>query len=551
MAEPMSEVRVRIAPSPTGALHLGLVRTALYNWLLARQSRGRFILRIDDTDAQRNMAEALQPILDGLRWLGIDWDEGPEVGGPNAPYFQSQRTESHRAAVEALLASGHAYYDYASTEEIAAERRAALDSKEGIFRYSRRWMAETPADRARFEAEGRKGFVRLKMPSEGTLVIDDLVRGRVEFEWAREQDHVVQRADGSPLYHLASIVDDHAMGITHIIRAEEHLSNTPRQVFILQALGCPVPEFAHLPFVAEPGSHQKLSKRKIREYMKNRDFADLVTRGNKIAAAAKLDTGPDTFSPVVVDFYRQSGFLPEAVVNYVALLGWALDDKTEYFTREQLVESFSLERVNKSAASFDPGKLMAFEVRHMLLLSVEARVELAMPFLRRAGLVGSHNDQVPVTNDQERPESRVAAIIAAAGDRIKVAGDILDYTDFFTADDRLTGDEQSFSREFGKPGAAALLAGVRGHLAAVEPFDVPNLERVVQEFVAGAGVKVGQVIRPLRLAVTGKTVGFGLYETLAILGRDSALARIDRALGRAGSSAAVALSERSESKGLP
>jgi glutamyl-tRNA synthetase len=515
----MSEIRVRIAPSPTGALHLGLVRTALYNWLFARGHGGRFILRIDDTDAQRNMAEVLQPILDGLRWLGIDWDEGPEVGGPNAPYYQSQRTESHRVAVEALLASGHAYYDYATTEEIAAERQAALDGKEGVFRYSRRWMAETPADRARFEAEGRKGFVRLKMPSEGKLVLDDLVRGRVEFEWQREQDHVIQRADGSPLYHLASIVDDHAMGITHVIRAEEHLSNTPRQVFILQSLGWSLPQFAHLPFVAEPGSRNKLSKRKIREYMKNRDFADLVARGNKIAAALKLPTGPDTFSPVVVDFYRQTGFLPEAIVNYMALLGWALDDKTEDFTREELVKSFSLERVNKSAASFDPGKLMAFEVRHMLALPVEKRVDLCLPFLEKAGLVAAPN--------------KVAAIITAAGDRIKVAGDILDYTDFFCPDEKLARDAAALAKEFGKPGASGYLAGLRERLASVV-FEPAALEKSLQDFVAAEGIKVGQIIHILRLAITGKTVGFGLYETMAILGRESVLARIDFVLKEAG-----------------
>jgi glutamyl-tRNA synthetase len=515
----MNEVRVRIAPSPTGALHLGLVRTALYNWLFARQQGGRFILRIDDTDAQRNMAEVLRPILDGLRWLGIDWDEGPEVDGPNAPYFQSQRIDGHRAAVTRLIESGHAYYDYATTEEIAAERQAAVINKEGVFRYSRNWMAETPADRARFEAEGRKPIVRLKMPTEGTLVIDDLVRGRVEFEWQREQDHVIQRADGSFLYHLASIVDDHAMGITHIIRAEEHLSNTPRQIFILQSLGVELPRFAHLPFVAEPGSRNKLSKRKIREYMKNRDFSELVTRGNKIAAALRLETGPDTFSPVVVDFYRQTGFLPEAIVNYMALLGWALDDKTEHFTREDLVKSFSLDRVNKSAASFDPGKLMAFEVRYMMALSVEKRAELCLPFLKRAGI-----DAAP---------GKVGRIVEAAGDRIKVAGDILDYEDFFRADDSLSRDDAAFGKELGKPGAAGYLAEFREVLAAVA-FEPAALEKGLQDFVAVKGIKVGQIIHLLRLAITGKSVGFGLYETMAILGRESVLARIDSALREAG-----------------
>ena len=515
----MTEVRVRIAPSPTGALHLGLVRTALYNWLFARQHSGKFILRIDDTDQQRNMAEVLQPILDGLRWLGIEWDEGPGVDGPNAPYFQSRRVADHKAAVTRLVESWHAYYDYATTEEIAAERQAAVAGKDGVFRYSRRWMAETPAERARFEAEGRKGFVRLKMPSEGVLVIDDLVRGRVEFEWRREQDHVIQRADGSPLYHLASIVDDHAMGITHIIRAEEHLSNTPRQVFILQALGHALPRFAHLPFVAEPGSRNKLSKRKIREYMKNRDFSDLVMRGSKVAAALKFETGPDTFSPVVVDFYRQTGFLPEAIVNYMALLGWALDDRTEHFTRDDLVKSFSLDRVNKSAASFDPGKLMAFEVRHMLALPVEKRIELCLPFLGRAGLQAS--------------PAKVGAIIAAAGDRIKVAGDILDYDDFFRADDAVRRDEAAVAKEFGKPGARDFLAKYRGILATVK-FGPADLEKSLQDFVAAEGIKVGQIIHILRLAITGKTVGFGLYETMAILGRESVLARIDLALREVG-----------------
>jgi glutamyl-tRNA synthetase len=243
-----------------------------------------------------------------------------------------------------------------------------------------------------------------------------------------------------------------------------------------------------------------------------------VARGNKIAAVLKLETGPDTFSPVVVDFYRQTGFLPEAIVNYMALLGWALDDKTEDFGREDLVKSFSLERVNKSAASFDPGKLMAFEVRYMLALPVERRVDLCLPFLEKAGL-----DAAP---------DKVAAIITAAGDRVKVAGDILDYADFFCADDKLARDKAAFDKELGKPGAADYLAKLRG-LVASTGFEPAALEKCLQEFVAAEGIKVGQIIHALRLAVTGKTVGFGLYETMAILGRESVLARIDLALREA------------------
>ena len=264
-------VRTRFAPSPTGYLHIGGVRTALFCWLFARRHGGQFLLRIDDTDAERNVETALAPILHGFRWLGIDWDEGPEVGGPHAPYYQSQRLPRYQAAVEKLLAAGVAYRDYATTEELQAERETAQREKRP-FLYSRRFMAETPAQQKEFEGQGRQPVVRLKMPREGTLHLHDHIRGDVDFEWAREQDHVVQRTDGTCLYHLASVVDDFDFEISHVIRAEEHLSNTPRQVFIAQSLGYPLPEYAHLPFVAEPGSHNKLSKRKLDKYLKNRDL---------------------------------------------------------------------------------------------------------------------------------------------------------------------------------------------------------------------------------------------------------------------------------------
>ncbi|MCC6507657.1 MAG: glutamate--tRNA ligase, partial [Pirellulaceae bacterium] len=235
-------MRTRFAPSPTGYLHIGGVRTALFNWLLSRQQAGQFLLRIDDTDAQRNVDEALQPILDGFRWLGLDWDEGPGVGGPHSPYFQSQRSEKYQAAVQQLLASGHAYRDYARTEEMA-ELRTAAEKAGQPFVYDRRWMAQTDEQASQFQAEGRTAVVRLKMPREGKCVFDDLVRGQVEFEWAGEPDHVVQRPDGTCLYHLASVVDDQDFQITHVVRAVEHLPNTPRQIFIAQSLGYPLPVY--------------------------------------------------------------------------------------------------------------------------------------------------------------------------------------------------------------------------------------------------------------------------------------------------------------------
>jgi glutamyl-tRNA synthetase len=516
-------VRTRFAPSPTGYLHIGGVRTALFNWLFARQHGGQFVLRIDDTDQQRNVDEALQPILDGLRWLGIDWDEGPEVGGPFAPYCQSQRLDRYQAAVEKLLAGGYAYYDYAKPEELQAEREAA-EREKGSFRYSRRFMAETPADRARFEAQRRQGVVRLKMPREGTLALDDLVRGRVEFDWAREQDHVVQRTDGTCLYHLANVVDDRDFQITHVIRAEEHLSNTPRQVFILEALGYPRPVYAHLPFVAEPGSRNKLSKRKLDKYLKNRDFAQLVEHGRKIAQAIGHAVEADAFNPVIVDFYRTVGYLPEAIINYLALLGWSLDDKSEHFSRQELIETFSLERVNKAPASFDPKKLMAFEDWHFQQLPLERKTALATPFLQKAGLV-----QSSLTADEKQD---VEKVIAAAGDRIKVAGDILAFADFFQSDDQLAYDEQAFDKHLRNGGGAELLARFKDRLTVLEPFDAPALEAAMQEFVAAEQIKIGQIIHAVRVAVTGKSIGLGVFDSLAILGRKRCLRRIERALAR-------------------
>lgn len=517
-------IRTRFAPSPTGYLHIGGVRTALFCWLFARREGGKFILRIDDTDRQRNVEEALRPILDGLGWLGIDWDEGPGVGGPYGPYFQSEREKLHAAAAEELLRRGFAYWDYATPEEIQAEREEAQRDKRDYL-YSRRWMAETPVERERFEAMGRSAVVRLKMPREGKLIIDDIVRGQVEFEWAREQDHVVQRADGSCLYHLASVVDDHEMEITHVIRAEEHLSNTPRQIFIAQSLGYELPRYAHLPFVAEPGSKNKLSKRKLKQYLKNRDFATLVEHGEEIAAKIGLKTSPEEFNPVMVEFYRQVGFLPQAIVNYLALLGWSLDDKTEHFQVSELIEKFSLERVTKAAASFDPKKLQSFQERHMQELPLDEKVKMATPFLQRAGYVPA-----PASGPDE---AKVEAVTAAAGDRIKVAGDILQFDEFFTPDDKLEFDEKVLEKRLKKPqDAARLLAEFKDVLAASDSFDAKALDRLLHDFVAERGIEIGQIIHALRVAVTGKGVGVGMFDAMAVLGKASCLARIERALSQ-------------------
>lgn len=517
-------VRTRFAPSPTGYLHIGGVRTALFNWLYAKQHGGQFLLRIDDTDAQRNVQEALQPILDGFRWLGINWDEGPEVGGPYGPYFQSQRLERYQSAAKILLERGLAYRDYATTDELKAEREEAEREKRP-FLYSRKWMAESEADVKRFESEGRQGVVRLKMPREGVCRFEDQVRGVCEFDWAREQDHVIQRADGTCLYHLASVVDDDDFKITHVIRAIEHLSNTPRQIFIAEGLGYKLPVYAHLPYVAEPGSQNKLSKRNIEKYLKNAEFKRLYDHGEAIAKATKKTVSAATFNPVIVDFYRDVGYLPEAILNYLLLLGWSFDDKKEDFTPEEMVKLFSLERVTKAPASFDCKKLWAFEDRHMQRIPAKSKVAKVLPYLQQAGLVSS-----PPPCEVG---PKLLRILEAIGDRLKTYGDILAYGNyFFVADDQLTYDEKEFAKRLGAPEAKELLRKFAGKLATLPVFDLASLEECLKGFVAEAGIKIGDIVHGLRLATTGQPVGPGVYDCLEILGKEEVLRRIEIALAR-------------------
>jgi glutamyl-tRNA synthetase len=510
--------RTRFAPSPTGYLHIGGVRTALFNWLLARQKSGQFLLRIDDTDQQRNVETALQPILDGFRWLGLAWDEGPEIGGPHSPYFQSQRADRHAAAVQELLKRGAAYRDFASPEELEEQRNAAKKSDQ-TFVYDRQWAAFTAADADRFAKEGRTAVVRLKIPRTGQCVFQDMVRGEVRVDWVGEQDHVIQRADGSCLYHLASVVDDYDLQITHVVRASEHLANTPRQVFIAQALGYPLPVYAHVPVVAEPGGTAKLSKRKLEKYLKNKDFAELLDLGNRIAERMGHPITADTFNPVIVDFYRVIGFLPEAILNYLLLLGWSLDDKTERFTQEEMVRSFTLERITKNSASFDPKKLLAFQAAWMAELPLEAKTKMVLPFLQRTGLVADPADANAV--------AKVQQVVSGIGERLHIAGEILDYDYCFVQGTAIKYDPAAFSKRITQDAQARpLLKELVEQFAAVQDFSANVLHKVVEDFCAAQGIKMGQIIHALRVATTGQGVGFGMFETLEVLGQTETIARI-------------------------
>lgn len=484
-------VRTRFAPSPTGFLHIGGVRTALFNWLLARHFGGAFVLRIDDTDQQRHVVDAVQKILDGFHWMGMDFDEGPEVGGAYGPYYQSQRGEFYRKAVDHLLEAGHVYRDYSTEQERAAEK-AAADAAKRAFRFRGKDVSDE--DRARFEAEGRPYALRFRVPLGRTLVVRDLIKGPVEQKTDEVSDFVIVRPDGTPLYNFASAVDDVNMAITHVVRAEEHLSNTFSQLLVFEALGAALPEFAHVPFVAEPGSKKKLSKRENYE---------------KLGIYVYLHE------------YREKGYLPEAMMNYLARLGWSYNESQEFFTRVELVEKFTLDKVNSSPASHDPDKLFWLQGEWMKTLSMEQKLAGVVPYLEGDGLV--------TTPLSPKTRERLEAVITALGDRLKVFSDILTLGRYFFTE-TLSWDPDAVKKRLKKEPVPALLREFDELLATVEPYNVATLEKAVHEFAERTGRKMGDVVNPVRVATTGQGVGPGLYDCLAILGRETCRARISATL---------------------
>src|SRR3954454_3621279 len=416
-------MRVRFAPSPTGALHVGGARAALYNWLLARGNGGTFVLRIEDTDRERSTPENIEQILDAMRWLELDYDEGP--------FFQSERVDRHREEIARLVDEGHAYLD--------------------------------------------EGAVRLRVPDEGSTTVHDVIRGEIVFEHQAIDDFVIARSDGSPLYNLAVAVDDRDMGITHVVRGADHISNTPRQLMILEALGSEPPVYAHLPLLHGPDG-KKLSKR------------------HGAASVQEL---------------RDQGYLPAAVRNYVALLGWGFDDSTEYFTTDELVQNFSLERVSKSPAVFDEQKLRWMNGRYLREMDPGELADLLEKQTGRTGL---------------RPAVEVAQEkMQTTTDFWRLAGWLYE---------RRPTDEKAWSNVV-KDGASENLARARDALARVDPFDQPGVEKALTELVEELDVKPGKLYQPIRVAITGTTVSPGIFESVALLGREETLSRIDDALARA------------------
>ncbi len=529
----MATVRTRFAPSPTGYMHIGGMRTALFNWLWARHNGGTFILRIDDTDQQRNIDEALGPILRAFKWLGLNWDEGPEVGGPFAPYFQSQRGELYRAAADRLLREGKAYRCFETKEQIEQDRKLA-EAEKRQYVSQRRSLELSEAAIQQFVAEAKPHVVRLLVPRDQKVVIQDHIRDRVEWDAALIPDPVIMRSDGSPLYNFATVIDDAHMQITHVIRAEEHLSNTPIQVLLHQALGHTLPEFAHIPYVAAPGSKEKLSKRKLEQYRKNVAFKRMCDKGDAVFPQIGLG-GCGGLDPVMVEYYERVGFLPAGVLNGLLRLGWSLDDKSEIFSLDDAVKQFTLDRVIKAPAGFDPDKLLSYQQHWMTQLSLDEKVAGCLPYLVKAGLIVGQVSSLPsqegqVENVPLETREFVTRLITALGDRIKLFSDILDNAYFFR--EEVVYDEKEFSKRVAKEGVAALLSGYRDRIAELPEWSVETLEAALKSHCEANGQSPGTLIHALRISTTGVPIGPGVYECLLLVGKARSLRRIEAAVQR-------------------
>jgi glutamyl-tRNA synthetase len=490
----MSEVsvRVRYAPSPTGYPHIGNIRTALFNWLFARHYDGKFILRIEDTDQSRRVEGALESILDSLRWLGLDWDEGPEVGGEYGPYFQSERVEIYQKYASQLLEGEHAYKCYCSAERLAEMRAEMAKRKESMRSYDRHCRELSPAQQAEREAEGATPVIRFKAPLDGETTFNDLIRGDITFANSELDDLVLLKSDGYPTYHLANVVDDHFMQITHVMRADEWLSSTPRHVLLYQALGWEPPLFAHLPMILGPDK-SKLSKR---------------------------------HGAVSLTEYRDMGYLPEAMMNFLALLGWALDDKTDIIGRDDLIKHFTIDGIAKTGAIFSHEKLDWMNGVYMRRMveerGIEEFIERAMPFLE-AGL--------PQTVERPLDRGYVNRIAPLIYERVQLMSDAPLQAEFFFVDDLDYESDQLLVKGLEKTEAIEALEVSAKRLKDCA-FDASSLEGHLRSLAEELDLKTGQLFGLLRVAVTGRTAAPPLFQTMEILGRELCLNRISAASKR-------------------
>ncbi len=484
-------VRVRFAPSPTGKLHVGGARTAIYNWAYARHTGGTFVLRIEDTDPTRSTEENKQVILRAMRWLGLDWDEGPEVGGDYGPYLQTERLDTYRDALEKLKERGQVYPCFCTKEELDAKRAAAQEAGVAYEGYDRTCRNIDPDEAAARIAAGEPHVWRLKVPLDhGPVEFDDAVLGHMSFPIEVMDDMVLVRSDGTPMYNFAVVCDDTNMAITHVIRGGDHVSNTPRQILIYEALGYPVPTFAHLSMI-NGSDGKKLSKR---------------------------------HGATSVEQYRDQGYLPEALVNYLALLGWAPDGETTIFSAQDLFDKFELGHISKNPAVFDVEKLDWMNLHYLMELSPAAYIDAATPFLERAGLATA--DEIAAS----RPWFE--AIVPLVNERIHRLEELPDKVAFLFGDE-VGLDEKSVAKVLAKEGAKDALIACREALAGCEPWDAATIEEQLRAVCDKLELKPKKVFQPLRVATTGSMVSPPLFGSVELLGRERTLARIDAALPQA------------------
>jgi nondiscriminating glutamyl-tRNA synthetase len=483
-------IRVRFAPSPTGHLHIGGARTALFNYLYARRQNGVFVLRIEDTDVERSTDESVRMILQDLKWLGLTWDEGPEVGGAYGPYFQSQRQDLYREKLEFLQAQGHAYPCFCSAELLDQKREQATAA--GLQpKYDGTCRALPPETALARVKAGEAHVMRLKLPAEGTTVIDDRIRGKMVFENSVLDDFVLLRTNGLPTYNFAAVVDDAAMKISHVIRGDDHISNTPRQIQLYQALGEPLPAFAHVPMILGPDK-TRLSKR---------------------------------HGATSVGAYADEGYLPHTLVNYLALLGWSFDDKTTLFTHAQLIEKFSLKKVSKNPAVFDPVKLQWMNGIYIRQLPPEEYTARALPVLVAAGLLAE-----PLDAERRAWAARVALLVK---EHLKIFTELPAHVGYFFGEG-VELDEAAREKLKAAGERPDLFITLHRQLSMLESFTHKGLEELMKGLLEQFQVKFGDLVHPLRAAVTGRANSPGIFEVLELLGKERTVKRLAAGLASVG-----------------
>ena len=479
-------IRVRFAPSPTGYLHIGGARTALFNWLYSRHHGGIFVLRIEDTDRVRSTHEAVQAIIDGMKWLGLDWDEGPEKDGEYGPYFQTERLNLYRGFADKLLETGDAYYCYCSAEELADRRKKQFANGKPPI-YDRKCLNLNEVEKKQLEKEGKKPAIRFRMPDK-LIVVQDLIKGNMEFESKLLSDFVIIKSDGIPTYNFAAVIDDILMKISLVMRGDDHISNTPKQIAIYQALGVPLPEFAHIPMIMGP-DNTRLSKRH--------------------GATSVIE-------------FQKMGFLPEAVVNYIALLGWSPGTNQEIFPIKELIKNFTLDKVSNHSAIFDNEKLNWFNNEYLKRFSDEKYVDMLFPFLRDAGYI-----ELPLSEEKKEWLRKVASLMKS---RVRNLKQFLEFGDYFFVENFTV--EEDATKILEQNGVSDILKHLVKRLKEIEDWKEESIESVVREMANQLNLKGKQIIHPTRASLSGKTIGPGLFLLMEVLGKETNIKRLERTIDK-------------------